>query len=417
MNIVLIHAADKGHGAERAVMTLHKSLLALGHRSRLLVGSKRGDEPEVYEIPRERAIPGLLRITRWMERRLGWQNFYAPWFRNLHRVIGRDVDVVHLHSLWTMTYGYADLTGIARLARRYPTVITLHDAWMLTGHCACPIRCQRWLSGCGKCPDLARQAPIARDSTAFNWKRKWRAVQRSPLHVTAVSTWLKNQVHTSPIFERKPVHVVHNSVDTSVFHPGDRAEARRELGAPPNAKVVLLAGQAIEGIRQGIAQHAAHALNRLTERGITALLVGHSAERVAETIKGASVVLPFQDTPEAMARCYRAADLTVVPSEYETFGLVAAESVCCGTPVVAFATGGLTDVIQPGICGWLAPTGNTEELAAAISQAFDRPEELSRLRASCVDSGATRFSTAAIANAYQCVYRAAKVSHAAQSDN
>ncbi len=180
LRIAIVHAADQGGGAERCVLTLHKSLLELGHESRLWVGAKYTNEAQVYEIGRERPIPGVLRISRWLENRIGWQNLYAPWFRNLHKKLGPDVDVVHVHSLWNSRSGFADLTGVVRLARRYPMVMTLHDAWMLTGHCACFFNCERWKIGCGSCPDLTIPPAVQCDTTHFNWRRKRRrsAVRR-----------------------------------------------------------------------------------------------------------------------------------------------------------------------------------------------------------------------------------------------
>ncbi len=404
LDIALVHAADHGGGAERSVLTLHQTLRRLGHRSRLFVGSKQTDEPDVYEILRERSIPGVLRVTRWLENEMGWQNLYAPWFRELHRQIGA-ADVLHIHTLWGGTFGYSDLTGLVRLARRYPTVMTLRDGFMLTGHCACPIQCERWQTGCGRCPDLKRVPAIPRDATALNWRRKRNAIQRSPIHVTTVSHWLKTQVEQSPIFTGKPVSVVHNSIDETVFHPDSQHRARAELGLPADAFLVLLAGQSVEGIHQGIAQQGVAALNQLGNPGITALLVGHSAQRVAATLTGSSVVRPFQKTPEEMARYYRAADVTLVCSEYETFGRVAAESIYCGTPVIAFATGGLTDIVVPDVTGWRVPTGNVDGLAKALDDAFRRRQTLPEFGRQASRWAANQFSMDLIAHQYLDVYR------------
>jgi glycosyltransferase involved in cell wall biosynthesis len=252
---------------------------------------------------------------------------------------------------------------------------------------------------------LTLQPALPRDATRFNWRRKRRAIQRSAIRVTAVSSWLKSQIELSPMFVGKCVDVVHNSVAEGVFCPGDRAAARAELGVPQDAFVVLLAGQAIEGINQGIAQHAVEALNRLNDPRVTALLVGHSAGMVAAALRTPSVVLPFQDRLQEMARCYRAADITVVPSEFETFGRVAAESLCCGTPVVAFATGGLTDIVWPGIGGWLVPAGDVDGLGMTIKSAFDHRERLPQLGASGSRWASARFGRRQIADDYLRIYR------------
>ena len=403
LRIALIHVADKGGGAERSVLTLHQSLLALGHQSRLFVGTKQIDEPGILAIERKRTIPGLLRITSRLEKR-GIQNLYAPWFRNLSEEIG-DADVVHLHSLWKGRDSFADLTGIKKIADRYPTVMTLRDGWMLTGHCACPIGCERWKTGCGKCPDLSRPPSIQRDYTALNWNRKRRTIQKSNLHITGVSTWLKDQIEQSPIFKGKPVHVVHNSVDSAGFQPGDMTAARKALDIPQNKFVVLLAGQSIEGFHQGISQHAIKALNQLGDHDIHAMLIGRAAPEVAETLNTPSTVVPFRHSQEEMAECYHAADVTIVPSEYETFGRVAAESLFCGTPVLAFSTGGLSDIVVEGVCGNLVPTGDVDALASRISEFKSNPKTLNEMRRNCSAQVRDRFSTESIARQYIDVYR------------
>ena len=398
-----MHVADRGGGAERSVLTLHQSLRELGHDCRLFVGSKILDEPGVIEIEQQRPIPGVLRITRRLEQQ-GIQNLYAPWFRKLPDLIG-EADIVHLHSLWKVRHGFADLTGIRKIAKRYPTVMTLRESWMLTGHCACPIGCDRWKSGCGSCPDLKRAPSVQTDFTRFNWQRKRTTIQKSDLHITTISSWLRQQVQQSPICEGKKVHVVHNSVDEHSFFPADRATARDALSIPHDKFVVLLAGQSIEGIHEGISQHAVKALNLLDDPDIHALLVGRSARDVAATLKKRSSVVPYRESPQEMAQCYQAADLTIVPSEYETFGRVAAESLFCGTPVLAFATGGLTDIIVPNVCGKLVPTGDVDALAAGLAELKSNPDALLRMRQDCVSYVRQRFDARSIALQYGRVYR------------
>ncbi len=404
LDIALVHAADQGGGAERSVLTLHQTLRRLGHRSRLFVGSKLTNEPEVYEIERKRTIPGLLRLTRWLENDFGLQQLYAPWFRGLHQQIGA-ADVLHLHTLWGGTYGYADLRGLVRLSRRYPTIMTLRDGFMLTGHCACPIGCERWRTGCGACPDLKRAPAIPRDMTAMNWRRKRTALARSPLHVTTVSRWLKTQVDASPLFAGKPVSVVYNSIDETIFVPGSRSAARAALGLPQDRFLVLLAGQSVEGVRQGVARQAISALNALVDADVTALLIGHSSEQVARELKLPTVTLPYQATAEAMCRCYQAADVTLVTSEYETFGRVAAESQMCGVPVVSFATGGLAEVVRDHVTGRLVATGDWQGAARALRELREQPAMRQRLGEQGARDAQVRFHRDVICREYVDLYR------------
>ena len=404
LKIAIVHASDAGGGAERSTLTLHQSLRQMGHDCRMFVGAKETNEEGVIPIPRSRTFPGVMRIARWLEDDWGVQNLYTPWFRNLHRAIG-EVDVVHIHSIWGGRYPFADLTGIKKLAARYPTIMTLRDGWMLTGHCACPIGCNRWQQGCGRCPDLQRMPAVTYDSTAYNWQRKRRLVQSAPLRITTVSAWLRGEVAQSPIFAGKQVDVVYNSIDETTFTVGSQAQARQELGLPRDRFIVLLAGQSIEGVKSGIAQQGVLALNSLNRPNILPLLIGHSAGLVQQTLIGPSTTLPFQSDAHGMARVYRAANLTLVPSEYETFGRVAAESLMCGTPVVAYATGGLSEIVQPGVNGCLVPFGDVPGFAEVIERLEQDPAEYAKLQAGAAPSALSRFTRAKIANDYVELYQ------------
>jgi len=403
LKIALIHAADHGGGAERSTLALHQSLLAMGNDSHLYVGYRHLDEPAVTEIERVRTIRGLLRLTSWAERNLGWQQLYSPGFRKLIEEIDADTDVVHVHTLWG-SGNYADLGGLPILTRRFPTVMTLRDEWMLSGHCACTHSCERWRTGCGKCPDLKIPPAIQRDGTHFNWQRKRRLVQSSRLRMTTVSEWLRKRVLDSPIFAGKPVTVVYNGIDTDVFRPAQKMDIRAGMGWPADKFIVLLAGQTVEGIRQGIAQQAVEALNLLNDERILPLLIGHSAEAVAKRLNRPALTLPFQQALEDIARCYQAADLTLVSSEVETFGRIAAESQACGTPVVTFATGGLPEVVTDGVTGIVIKRFDVPAFAHAIKVLINDRSRLEQMGVHAANWTSSRFANGIVTREYLAEY-------------
>ncbi len=318
--------------------------------------------------------------------------------------------MVHLHSLWGAG-GYADLHGIAIFARRFPTVVTLRDQWMLTGHCACYHGCRRWEVGCGECPDLSIPPAISADGTRHNWRRKHRVVQRSELTITAVSRYLRTEALRSPIFSGKEVEVVYNGIDTEVFKPGDRRRARSQLRLPADELLVLIAGQSLEGFRQNIAQHWRKVLQRTAAQGISALLVGHSAAAVARSLNFPAYAIPFREDPADMAQCYQAADVTLVCSEVEAFGRVAAESQACGTPVIAFDTGGLPEVVADGVGGKLVPRGDVAALEEAIRVFYRSTDERQRLSSGAVRWARQNFANDRIAGEYLKVYSRAQARH------
>ena len=403
LKIITVHAADHGGGAERSVLTLHRALRAMGHDSTLYVGYCNLDEPHVHAVQRTRPFPGCLGAVRAIERATGLQDLYAPGLRKLLGNLPKDVDLVHLHSLWGSGH-YADVGAIAMAAARFPTVLTLRDEWMLTGHCACSHGCQRWRIGCGKCPDLTVPPAVTRDATRFNFLRKRYVVQRSKLHVTTVSHALRRQAEQSPIMTGKPITVIHNGIDLEAFCPGDQHQARRKLGLPGDGLMVLMAGQTIEGINQGVAQQAAAALNALQDPRITPLLVGHSAAKVAATLSVPCRVLPFQDKPGTMANCYRAADLTLVSSEVETFGRIAAESQACGTPVITSDAGGLPEVVRDGLGGRVVPNRCIEGFVQALCELTHDPELRRRMGTAGVQWVRCQFADEHITKQYLKLY-------------
>ncbi len=340
----------------------------------MYVGTKHTNTPHVYQIPRFRCFPGVLRTTRFLEQRFGWQYLYHPWFRQLDRLFPGEIDVIHFQSLWGGQLGYADVGGLPGLTRRYPSLMTLHDLWMVTGHCGYPaMGCDRWRTGCGKCPDLSLAPAIKVDGTAHNWRRKQSAIQRSQVRVTTVSNWLGEVVQASPIFAGKSVHTVYNGIDETVFFPRSQAAVRARLGLPSEALIVMIAGQSVEGsgsTGQGAADYALQALAGC-ERPVYLLVVGRSAGVVLQRWGREGIAIPFQSDPRQLAEYYCAADLVLVTSLWETFGRIPAEAQMCGVPVVGFATGGIPEVVEHGVTGQLAPRMNGAELTLALQTLID----------------------------------------------
>ena len=405
LRIALVHVADQGGGAERSVLTLHKTLLEMGHDSRLYVGTKHTDEPSVVEIPRIRTVPGLMRLVYWLERRGGWHYLYSPRLRRLPEFFDVKPDVVHIHTLWGGQYGYADVGALPRLARLFPIVLTLRDSWILTGHCASPIRCDRWKTGCGRCPDLTIPPAISRDATRCNWRRKRAALRRSRPVITTVSHWLKGQAQRSPILADKRIEVVHNSVNERMFSPGDSTSARHRLGLPVDTPLALLVTKNNATVDRRGMKDAVTALNGLTHEGLAVAVVGRASDRAKQQLSGRAFDLGLQSGEESMATCYRAATFTIVPSEFETFGRVPVEAQMCGTPVIAYRTGGLAEVVAEEAGCVLVSPGDVNALREAVRNWIDQPQRIESIRKRCVGWAVSRFSSVKIAERYLRLYR------------
>jgi D-inositol-3-phosphate glycosyltransferase len=200
-------------------------------------------------------------------------------------------------------------------------------------------------------------------------------------------------------------------VDLAVFTPGDRRGARRRLRLQDDAVVLLFVGRLQPLKAPDLLLRAAAQLVRddpeLRQRLVVAIVGGPSgsglaAPRYLENLAGelgiADVVRFQPPVPQvSLVDWYRAADVTVVPSYNESFGLVAAESQACGTPVVAAAVGGLTTAVRDGVSGVLVDGHDPGEYARVLRGFVGVPERLREERSLAAQQHARSFGWSAAA--------------------
>lgn len=429
LQILQVSTADILGGAERIAWSLFQSYRERGHNSWLAVGYKRSSDPGVLLLPNHRSftawgrlcrilhaslqplesrVRGIWRVSDWLhtwasprreiERRLGIEDFNYPGTHRLLELIPQKPDIVHCHNL----HGdYFDLRVLPLFSHEVPTVLTLHDAWLLSGHCAHSFDCERWKTGCGECPDLSIPPAVQRDATAFNWRRKRSLYANSQLYVTTPSRWLMQKVKESVLAPGiVEARIIPNGVDLRVFQPANQKAARAALNLPQDAKVLLFTAN---GIRKNIwkdfkTMRAAiiQVSHRLREQNLVFIALGEDAP--AERLGQAEVrFVPYQKDPGSVARYYQAADIYIHSSRADTFPTTVLEALACGTPVVATAVGGIPEQVkglelpQFGLwnfglnryamdkaTGVLVPGGDAQAMAAGIEQ-LSRDESLRRL--------------------------------------
>jgi D-inositol-3-phosphate glycosyltransferase len=203
------------------------------------------------------------------------------------------------------------------------------------------------------------------------------------------------------------IRIVPPGVDHAFFGPGHRPQARRALGLPLSGRLLLFVGR-IQPLKR--ADVAIETLAELQESGgepYRLVVVGgpsgphgekslQSLHDVADA-RGVREHVHFvaPQPHELLSSYYRAADVCIVPSRSESFGLVALEAAACGTPVVASAVGGLTTLVDHGHTGYLVDDPDPVAYAAAVRRTFDEP------------LAAERLSTASVLRARRYTWRAA----------
>jgi glycosyltransferase involved in cell wall biosynthesis len=407
LRILQVNTSDSRGGAHRVSYELHRSFRAAGHGSWIAVGIKRTDDRHVLEIPNDagrsswaklctgaaervsrgrsgvaadisaRALRSLGEPVRWAGWRRGHEDFAFPATSALLDLPPEPVDILHCHNLHG---GYFDLRALPTLSQRRPVVLTLHDAWLLSGHCAHSFECDRWESGCGSCPDLEIYPSLRRDATAFNWRRKLDLFSQSSIFLATPCEWLMARVERSLLASAVvEARVIPYGVDRSVFRPGAKEAARATLDIPANAKMLLFSGTGARTSRwrdfEALRQAAAFTADALAPEELILVVLGEEApdERLGRALIRS---MPFRDG-SGVALYYQAADLYLQPSRADTFPNVVLEALACGTPVVATAVGGIPEQLSDET-GSLVPPGDSRRMAEAAVAFLSDPERLAR---------------------------------------
>lgn len=351
----------------------------------------------------------LAQPLRTARRSLGHEDFDFPATANLLSLSPEAPELLHLHNLHSPA-GFFDLRQLPRLSAALPTFITLHDAWLLAGHCAHSLDCDRWRTGCGQCPDLSIYPAVARDSTAANWQRKRDILARCRLHVITPSQWLMDRVNGSIVQPAvASAHVIHNGVDLATFCPGDHAAARQSLNLPQDATVLLFAASGIRSNPFKDYRMFRAALARVAAgwQGGRLLILALGESDPDEELSPSVTIrhLPFEPEEAVVARHYQAADLYLHPARADTFPTTVLEALACGLPVVATRVGGIPEQVTEGESGCLTPAGDPTAFGDAILSLLRGPERLREMSANALTSARSRFDLTTQVDRYLGVYR------------
>ncbi len=384
---------DVSGGAARAAYRLHSGLRSIGCDSTMFVMHKRSSESTVKAFTpsvdwvsrlryRLRQVRLMLSLGRYRTSRpVGYELFSDDRTRYGAALLEQlpSCDIVNLH--WVARFvDYRPF--FARVPRHTPVVWTLHDMNAFTGGCHYDYGCGRYRERCGACPQLG--SDDEQDLSRRVWERKHRAfaqVEPGRLHIVTPSRWLAREAEQSTLLERFPISVIPNSLDTDVFAPREREVARAALEIPRDANVVLFASDSVENKRKGFTL-LAKALSGLNAPSNLFLVSLGSGE---PNLEGSvpHLHLGHIGNDRLLALVYSAADLFVIPSLQEAFGLTALEAIACGTPVVGFDVGGIPDMVRPGVTGLLAPSQDVTALRAAIVELLQDPARRAEMSANC----------------------------------
>ena len=271
-------------------------------------------------------------------------------------------DLIHLHNLHGYYINIKILFEHLQQTNK-PVIWTLHDCWSFTGHCAyfSYVQCEKWIDGCGNCPQKkSYPASYFFDNSKRNYQIK-KALFTSLKNLTVVtpSQWLADLAEKSFLSEY-PIKVIHNGVDTNVFKPVNTAvntEPVREKYKLGNKFVILGVANSWDN-RKGLRYFIE--LSKIIDNDCIIVLVGLDEKQVRK-LPTKIVGIKRTSNINELAQIYSVADVFVNPSIEETFGMVTAESLACGTPAIVFDSTPGVEIVLDG-CGYIAKIGNIHDI-------------------------------------------------------
>lgn len=386
MRVLHISHSNGGGGADIAAYRIHRALVDAGVDSLMAVAHPvTADDPTVVRLPQR---GGLGR--EWARDHLGELALWTQKSSNgAHRSLNAidsgalgflatiNPSVINLHWMGSDTMSIAE---IGEVARRWPVVWTLHDAWAFTGaeHLPEDMDDRRYAANYSRASRRPGNTRFDLDAAVYRRKRHcWTA----PIFLTAVSSFMADMAHQSTLAASWPCEVIPNPLDVTTFRPldaNDRASVRSSFGLPADAPLVLFGGSGITERNKGwdLLEPALHTVAEAVP-GARAVIFGSPDVAVIEA-EDSNIAMPMHrlgriGDPGRLAQLYSVCDVMVVPSRMESFSQTASEASACGTPVVAFDASGLRDVVDNGVTGLLVQPYSSDALGAAIVRVITDP--------------------------------------------
>jgi len=407
MKVLQVNCVYKKGSTGSIVFSIHSGLKQNGYGSVVCYG--RGSdvsEKDVYKISSEIEA----KIHALYARISGIQ--YSSSFFATNRLINiikkEKPDIVHLHCINGYFVNIYRILDYLKMHNIY-TVLTLHAEFMYTGNCGHSYDCEKWLTGCGNCPQLWKATKsIFLDRTSYAWQKMAEAFNGfNNLSVVSVSSWLSERAKKSPMLKDKENIVIENGIDTEdVFHSTNVSKLRKKYNIKDEKVILHVTASFSDKPDNAKGGHFIIKLaKRLINENIKFFVIGSYNKSIdlPENIINVGRV----DDRSELADFYSIADLTVITSKRETFSLPCAESMACGTPVVGFKAGGPETIALKDFSEFVE-YGDLKKLLKAILDWINKKRNMA---IELETAAGNRYSNTVMAFKYLGLYNSIKYPH------
>jgi glycosyltransferase involved in cell wall biosynthesis len=361
--------------AGRAALRLHKAFLETGIDSSILSLKYTDLNDERITHLRGKAN----KIAEWDQKlQAGIKKNIKP-ERGLYSypILGTDIsqkpqiqsaDIIILH--WVL-FGFLNISDIEQIIKLgKPVIFFMHDMWAITGGCHYSFDCDKYKTQCYDCPMFIKQP--SKDWALAEFKKKSKLFSSyNNVYFVSPSTWLSDCIKQSALTKDKPVFHIPNVLDRAIFKPFEKKIAKQILNIDPEETVIAFGAVTVNSSYKGweyLKQALELLKNEPEQRKISVLIFGSSySKQIADSVPFKTKFMGSLKDEYSTALVYNAADVFIAPSLADNLPYTIFESLSCGTPVVAFNTGGIPDMVQHKLNGYLARYKDAGDIVEGIN--------------------------------------------------
>ncbi|WHE06057.1 glycosyltransferase [Thermoanaerobacterium thermosaccharolyticum] len=393
MRILQINTKFSGGGAANIANSLHKFINEnTENQSIFLYGRGKSDDPNSFKINNNLDVYFSAFSMRFFGES---KNLYFD--KQIENFI-RDTDIIHLHNLHGYYINYEKLIDLI-VKHKKPVVWTFHDMWPVTGRCAYPYECEKWMGGCYKCTFINTYPKTYIDKSKNGWKKKNKIFNKLDKNKTVLispSEWLANMLIESYL-KNYYIEVIPNGIK-KVELEDDKRRLREELNLPLDKKIILFVAADVNDERKGI-RYILEILNDFSQN-ILFLSVGEKMQNItSDKLKQ----MGYISDRDVLNKIYKSCDIYVNPTLGETFSLTTAEALSNGIPVIAFNVGPIPELASD--CGILVEKGNSQELKYAINKLIYNEELIRKFSSNALKKYEENYTFDKFAERYLNVYK------------
>ena len=394
MKIVILNTSERTGGAAVAAGRLGKALEQAGIQVDKLV--RKDTWLNRFRFYWERLIIFLCN-------HLNRKNLFAVSIANTgmdlsgHPLV-KDADIIHLH--W-INQGFLSLKDIEELVKlNKPIVWTMHDLWPATAICHYPGGCEKYISNCYQCPMLKRNPFFDLAASVFKEKGK---IGLSKITFVGCSRWLSGKAKKSYLLRDKTVLSIPNPIDTEVYHPMDQDMTRELLGLPSGKRLLLFGALNVTDKRKGI-DYLIEALRKIEKQDVELVVFGQAKDDIRDLFPVSIHSMGYLSDESKIVALYNAVDMFITSSLEENLPNTIMESMACGTPCVGFEIGGIPEMIDHKINGYVASYKDASDLANGIRWVLEH-EDQQALSDACVKKVQENYTEEVVAKQYMALYK------------